>query len=885
MPSREKYSSRRQKDSSPGSRAKSSKPAEVKKQQTRQVDSEDGSGTVDDFDSKKGDEGGCFSNQAGSERKPVDENQTVEENQHQEGPAEDAAAKTIQGAFRSKKEARLAAKQAAEQKKKENEAAAKIQEAFRKRDAAKIRAVYSYARQHKEFFKPAKEGGSRWRVINQSFRQAVKVTHAAEKVVDVFTKTVHEERFQNEVVVAVMDGNWNDVLVCVKEACEPDAPEISFLGPEMRSCLWQKAVDLLKQNGNIIDRMVGLENIIDAGNDSAIEIDRHLETSLRMTEQFAMEAGVLLDVVGLQGWGQVPLCPPRNHQMHRMKKAKLEDGLLSCDVCEKPVTVNYYWNCAECSGNSGSYIACSLCTGDPPATSHEGQDGTSKPATSSRWSWAVSEAFKVMYKSPVELNANWSRTVKKAATTLEKLADKNKKDYDALMRVVAWKKRVLEHKNAFQKRMDKLHADLDKSHKELQEQLGLQPNDPKEYEEDVNQPENHEEEKEQQEQKRPKYKKKPSLKRSLTTPSRSSSTCQAGTLQTETMVNSEVSADPKETIGPWETCTPSSASSPRKKSMMRHGMTSQLGGTHTDRGSLVSFKEDEGQKDASEDFEVAVGVRAVVEVAVDQDEPEDDLDNGNLQSLPPSRTSCLPRKEDPQIIEMQEDDLEEPEPEEPEVIGWTDLRSGEIILVDAMRLAVPRRTAVPSGYHRIISALKQRYPNAAVTPIENVILQQSWEKADFSTRSPRAGSPGPFHQRGEPVRRRVQSAGRFRPRSAVVGGWQRETSPDPAHRAGFAAASGPVSTSGHGVHIPLPLLPNAVTHELSSATLPLPQRPRTAGKQRRGLGLVGASVPRMSEANMGTVNLQDKFGRAVRPSSAKHGWGERKPSKKKLLVA
>ena len=60
----------------------------------------------------------------------MDEYQTVEENQRQEG-REDTAAKTIQGAFRSKKEARLAAKQAAEQKKKENEAAAKIQEAFR----------------------------------------------------------------------------------------------------------------------------------------------------------------------------------------------------------------------------------------------------------------------------------------------------------------------------------------------------------------------------------------------------------------------------------------------------------------------------------------------------------------------------------------------------------------------------------------------------------------------------------------------------------------------------------------------------------------------------------------------------------------------------------
>lgn len=775
----------------------------------------------------------------------------------------DAAVNKIGGAWKKKKK-----------KVRQNEAATKIQTAFRNRDVARIRAIYAHSRNliksEKGSSAPQTKNSDTYWSEARHVLEGTKNTMVGQKAISIMRVTLAETQFQAEMQVALQhhcEEQWDDILQLIDAALDPENPEaVTFLSPQLRNSIWSKAKFLASLNSDLKEEMRSLENAIDNEKEnklSAAAIDSRLEGSLRMGEQFAIEAAPMLEELKSLGWLHVPCCPSGDHEMVLSKRQSTDQvhgiNVLRCTYCPRPVNTDYFYVCKQCQGDQAKIcIACHVCTGDNSLETRKTH-------------WVHAAGLKFLQKSPIEANSHLARILQKAERAIGN-KDPGGRNEARTMRVDVWKKKVQKHTDAFQKRMDDFHKGSGHERTPLTGDLKMK-------------------------------------------------------------IDPDPPGDPDPPPSTPAPPTPPPLTSPRQTSTPKHGIgrSSTMYATsqgdqneHDDRmlkfASLHDQKEDgkrrlkvespvdesRGGKPGASSGRVPDDFSGSPTMAYASATSLDGGSNSDRRSahLTRSATSTLHRGHYEQnnavtiptgapLLE-EELQLEEPceqpqkqvriETEQPttKFNGWINLASGEIVSVDAMHLPKRADTVVPNGYHMMVSVLKQRHHEHAVIPIENVLFQQARQKSLHSgRRSPRAGSPGPHRHRGEV--RQVQRAGRYRLRSAGVGGWEREASPKPVHRSPsppqFAAA--PEPPLGSTKPSPLPLLPNAlVTRELLvNATLPLPQRPRTAGKQRSGLGLVGASVPGMFR---GTGNATEQGSRAARPQSAAECQGRMKVPKREL---
>lgn len=279
-----------------------------------------------------------------------------------------------------------------------------------------------------------------------------------------------EDRFQE----AVNESDWSKLCKVVSEMAKAasakiheSARQIALIDPEAVVEGIEEIADMTKVIKDIGKSRIHLEN--DVGTLRRLvtkgekcqpqELDAAIKKSTKTAEDFDAASKKLYEYMMLFGWGMVPVCSAHQHPMVFKTKAT-EWPLIFCKVCETCDSIcdrRQYWVCLECTdmglgGDDGEYINCPACVGEPNDGEHH---------------WVGMEKFQRMCINPFDAVAEWSRVLEQANELLKRLGIRDNAAFVGLMKFLAFKKRLGDKKEAFQKRINAINADLDENLKNL----------------------------------------------------------------------------------------------------------------------------------------------------------------------------------------------------------------------------------------------------------------------------------------------------------------------------------------------------------------------------------------------------------------------------------
>lgn len=373
-----------------------------------------------------------------------------------------------------------------------DDAARKLQKRWKeRRDVGQIRAIYHKARSANEKLgeqeslqsnedtvtelqsppqsqkaKPkARDSVMNWNSAKCIFKgvQTVLKQQAVTQVIEELKSSVAEGRSKEALLEeAIGETNWhqlcrvidvliNDVRKHVEEVSKTD-PDVVLEGTveieeasTIQKILARMTVQLQHDVGHMRRLVAKGENCNHA------DLDEAIKRTTQLAEEFDSESKKFYYYMCFFGWGSVPSC---QHCMSCMeRKEKTTDWpLIFCESCQSTETITsyrQYFTCKTCSKGMGAdseFCVCPLCVGQP-------NDGWSR--------WVPCEALQRMCINPFEAIPDWSKVLDEAQALLQTIERKTKARFGGLMKFMAFKKRVVEKKDAFQKRLKGLNENLD----------------------------------------------------------------------------------------------------------------------------------------------------------------------------------------------------------------------------------------------------------------------------------------------------------------------------------------------------------------------------------------------------------------------------------------